>query len=611
MGVATNNIHIINDPLAVTSSSNEAISIVRNVPSLKIGETDDGESLVANPQAPSMALQPLPTSLATYLQPGTENIIAQQDPLHQLRLQMNGLLGRLQQTEQQTQQIQQQMEEVLGRTQQTDHRMEEVLGKIQEYDQRMQEALRAIQEADGQQEETIGTTRQTGPQAQSIQRLQQQLSEALERIQQIDQQAKDSQGRYEQLLQQRYQETLQAFHYLTLVQYRVQAILTASSQNLPVPRLFIALPEPTAVVDGQNEPHLQLRVTKNGNELHEIHLVDHPGYELVNQDDFIKKYGAYLLTMIYMVKYGIKAGGLIVLPLLGLKDATNIRESQGHLQSIMKNIKCLVDATIAHLESAIGIIDSGTIIIHQDLDSLELSQLQSHLKLKDGEGSIEDLWPVATPDGHYAWICRYHLLEYYNSALLRLKVAIGASGGVCRDTKVQLKITSETTTKRLYDAITDVCRVQNMRKWEELRNGISGLGGLSSAARSPSEIVSTLDGMESLSLSNGRLSMVANGISRGVIGDVTLEVERLSDLEPDDLEFIRHCQPIILKILRASKETDEARLVDILQHSTKLRNLHVGCDFYQSFVLINSILSTREKTLQIRGRIVLRGFAHI
>ncbi|KAK3809394.1 MAG: hypothetical protein J3Q66DRAFT_444096 [Benniella sp.] len=303
MGVAANNISTIRGPSTVTSSRNEAVSIERDAPSLMIRETDNSESLVANPQVPSleMALQPPLTSFSTYFQPGTENGMAQQDHLQQLHLQV-----------------------------------QEVLGKIQESDQKIQEVFGTIREADRQQEEILGTTQQTDPQAQSIQRLQQQLGEALEKTQQMDQQAKESQGRYEQLLQQRDQETLQA---PALVQCRAQAILTESSKNLPALRLFIVLPEPTAVIDGQKGPHLQLRlhflcecdahkVTKNGKGLYEVHLVTHPSYDLVDQDEFIDKYGSYLLTMMYMVKYGAKAGGLVAQPLLGLKSATEDDETR-------------------------------------------------------------------------------------------------------------------------------------------------------------------------------------------------------------------------------------------------------------------------------------------
>jgi hypothetical protein len=616
MGVATNNIHIIRDPSAVTSSGNEAVSIEGNVASLRIGETDDSESLVANPQASSleMALQPPPTSFTTYFQPRAGNGMAQQDPLQELRLQMDGLLGRLQQAEQKTEQIQQQMEEVLGRTQQTDHQVQEVLGKIQESDQKMQEALGTIREADRQQEEVLGTTQQTDLQAQSIQRLQQQLGEALEKIQQMDQQTKHSQEQYEQLLQQRRQETLQAFHYLALVQYRVQAILTESSKNLPVPRLFIVLPEPTAVVDGQKGLHLQVRLhflcecdahkvnnNINGKGLYEVHLTNHPGYELVNQDEFIDKYGSYLLTMMYMVKYGAKARGLVVLPLLGLQSATEDDENQEHLHFIRKNIRSLVDDVITYLESVINATNRRTIIpIHQNLDLLALVQLESYLKGKNNERPIEDLWPITTQNGHCAWLCRYHILEYHALALQRLKkIVTGAGGGF----GLGVKITSETTAKLLYDMISEICRVQNMEDWESLKNGNFEPSSLSSAAESTSN---TINDLKSLSLEFSRLSMVVDGIPRGAIGDVAFEVAQLCDLTSDDLELIRLCQPVGLTILRASHETDGARLIDILQHSTKLRNLHVRCDIFSTFILINSVLSTRERALQISGQSALR-----
>lgn len=54
------------------------------------------------------------------------------------------------------------------------------------------------------------------------------------------------------------------------------------------------------------------------------------------------------------------------------------------------------------------------------------------------------------------------------------------------------------------------------------------------------------------------------------------------------------------------QEQDEARLVDILQAGTKLRDLRIGCVGQRSFNIINLILSTREKTLQNGGLFTLR-----
>ncbi|KAG0238184.1 hypothetical protein BGX31_003357 [Mortierella sp. GBA43] len=89
---------------------------------------------------------------------------------------------------------------------------------------------------------------------------------------------------------------------------------------------------------------------------HEVHLANHPGYDINNQDDFINKYGSYRLTMMYMVKYGAKARGLVVHQLLGLNHVIGEGENIGS-----------IDDTSAH----------------QWLDATELAKLKSHLKVMD------------------------------------------------------------------------------------------------------------------------------------------------------------------------------------------------------------------------------------
>jgi hypothetical protein len=57
---------------------------------------------------------------------------------------------------------------------------------------------------------------------------------------------------------------------------------------------------------------------------HEIHLAKHDGYDLDQPTKFFEQYGPYLLTMMYMVKYGIVAAGLIVPALAKLDVADEV-----------------------------------------------------------------------------------------------------------------------------------------------------------------------------------------------------------------------------------------------------------------------------------------------
>ncbi|KAK3815392.1 MAG: hypothetical protein J3Q66DRAFT_389231 [Benniella sp.] len=179
MGVATDNIHLFRELSAVTSSSTEAASVTRDVASLRIGDSDDSEaSVVSSDHTLKLAWQPLSTSSDNQFQLEAGNNIAQETRLRQLYLRVDALFGRIQQSEQQAQQTQQQMNEVLGREQQTDRQMKEVLGKMQQTDQSLREVLGREQQTDQQMKEILGKIQEIDRQlgeAQSIQLQVQQL----------------------------------------------------------------------------------------------------------------------------------------------------------------------------------------------------------------------------------------------------------------------------------------------------------------------------------------------------------------------------------------------------------------------------------------------------
>lgn len=227
---------------------------------------------------------------------------------------------------------------------------------------------------------------------------------------------------------------------------------------------------------------------------------------------------------------------MVAPPLLGLGHATEYHEGQDYLQFIRKNINRLVDGMTTHIEKIIGTVGRGiNTAIHQSLENLDLAQLKSYLKGEERSLSLGDLWLFDTREGRCTWTCRDHIFDYHESSMRRLKYAISASGGVCLSNKVQLRLTSESTTKRLYDAIGNACRVQNVGNWPHVS---LELNRHPSAMKSTSAIINSLDSLDSLSLDFDRLSMTANGISRGVVGNVALKVVRLDNLTLDDFDFI-------------------------------------------------------------------------
>ncbi|KAK3806716.1 MAG: hypothetical protein J3Q66DRAFT_406850 [Benniella sp.] len=119
-----------------------------------------------------------------------------------------------------------------------------------------------------------------------------------------------------------------------------------------------------------------------------VHLADHPGYELGNQNELIEQYGSCLLPMMHMVKYGVRSGGLVIPPLLELNHATRIDMGQEYLQFV-KDTSRLVDDTITHFKEATGVIYSET-AVNQKVDNTELMSQKSHLKVEDEESLSDD-----------------------------------------------------------------------------------------------------------------------------------------------------------------------------------------------------------------------------
>ncbi|KAF9139913.1 hypothetical protein BGX30_007328 [Mortierella sp. GBA39] len=77
---------------------------------------------------------------------------------------------------------------------------------------------------------------------------------------------------------------------------------------------------------------------------HDIHLVEHEGYRIVDLPAFLEKYGVYTLAMLQMVKFGVSAGGMVVPRLLQFRA---IQEG-GHEQE--ESFEERVDFAIIHMQ---------------------------------------------------------------------------------------------------------------------------------------------------------------------------------------------------------------------------------------------------------------------
>ena len=527
-----------------------------------------------------------------------------QENLHQ---QADEIFGEMRQLDQQTQQrqMQDQIDKILQPLQQMNQQqVEEVQRSAQpsdlhgtqyeEVQQRMQQLNQEIQDFRQQLQDIR-------------EQAQHQMDEILSKIQELNQQLQGSRRQGSSSSQQRRQEEPHAFDQFLHAQCCVQAVLAKPTHNSPVPRFFVILPALSTVVDGQGEPQRQLRLYflcecgshtmgKDSNKTHEVHLAHHPGYDLIDQDEFIKKYGSYLLTMMYMIKFGAKARGLVVPPLLGLNHV--IREGE--------SIDQLVDDTIAYLKETTGSIGGDT--THQCLDATGIAELKSHLKIKDGEGFSGGLGRMKIKNEHYSWMCNDHLHECYESNLYELRSHINASGGVWYGNEVKVKVTSEETIRMLYNDLSKLLRLQSADNWRSIAGIDLKLDSHRSVSRSTTGILRGFDDPQSLSLDFGRFTMSARDIFRGAIKDVAVSVKDLGAPTLDDLEFIQQCCPTAFALSGTPQEKNDDRLVSILQLFPSITSLRIECDMKRLVAVIELVISTREKLLQDESRPALHIF---
>ncbi|KAF9988274.1 hypothetical protein BGZ65_009502, partial [Modicella reniformis] len=375
--------------------------------------------------------------------------------------------------------LQQQIHNIMKEIQQMNH-------QIQQTDQRAHQQQQHI--------EKIG--QQTNPQQQHIeetrQQQQQQIDDILQQIQIANQHGYKmmqqiralSQAEYQhkelseqqvrrmvvQCMQESFQLQKQESDHLMLIKYRTQALLGTPFRELSIPRLFIVLPKARGVVDKDGRScSLQFllyylcecgthTMNKSSKGIHEVHMTEHPGYDLDNHSTFFGKYGLYLLAMMYMIKYGAVAAGRAVPPLLNFRVAKGIDTDKQHLNR-------LVDETISCLEDALRLNNNDVHSTrHSEFNPSESTHMESYLKTMEDGSVFSNLYPTTTQDRECVWICSKHRREYHESTMQQLKEYIIANDGKFNTEagKTNITIESDALANRFYDAMGKVRWIQSL-----------------------------------------------------------------------------------------------------------------------------------------------------
>ncbi|KAG0246817.1 hypothetical protein B0O80DRAFT_529856 [Mortierella sp. GBAus27b] len=500
----------------------------------------------------------------------------------------------------------------------------------------VQQQLQELQQANQQtreqhQQQTDDILQRIQQSDQQAYEMQQQLNQVLETIRQLKLQPQEPpRSRNPQEIPPRYnpqnscenwgqqdddglQIQKRVFDRLMTIQSRIQALLATSSQDLSSPRLFIVLPETDKVVqDGASCP-VKFRLFylcecgthtmgEDGRRTHEIHLADHPGYTLDNHNAFFEKHGAYLLTMMYMVKYGAVVAGRVVLPPSGLRPAKSMDTSRDQGQSGCNyNFGNQVDEMIAYLENmdSINNVPKNS-SSHWRQSPFELAQLKTHMRIKGGESVFGNLNPMMTQDRHCIWICREHQREYHKSVMQQLSDLVHANNGNYSEEqgRIKMKIESALLTRQFFNAIEKMLWTQRSESQWPLTTLDLKLGCHCSPNMSMGHILVNLNTIGSLTLDSGRFTLTIDS-SQGATRHVEIEMAHIGDLTPDDVANIQRCQYQQLVIRNTPQKEDEDRLESLLRSNTKLKRLRIGCHAARAFAVIQLVVSTREKVLRM------------
>ncbi|KAF9363602.1 hypothetical protein BGX34_003722 [Mortierella sp. NVP85] len=256
---------------------------------------------------------------------------------------------------------------------------------------------------------------------------------------------------------------LQALERLTIIQSRVQAVLTQTYElhEYPIPRLFIVLPK----INGASKIgglfwdqfrlyflcecglHTMSDETKTP---HEIHLAKHEGYDLNRPGEFFERYGPYILTMMNMVKFGFAIIGAVMRPFA--MPPVTIPTT-------------LVDNAISFLNNNIneGVVDLAAEV--KALEGADLRQIRSYLHVKDPEHTLGNLFRVVTPEGHVKWVCLDHYREdYAEQATKDLQdIVFYFRGRFVEETgRIEVRIPSHLYANVFYEALVKARRIQEL-----------------------------------------------------------------------------------------------------------------------------------------------------
>ncbi|KAF9425889.1 hypothetical protein BGZ76_003030 [Entomortierella beljakovae] len=275
---------------------------------------------------------------------------------------------------------------------------------------------------------------------------------------------------------------------LEKIHNQIQTVMVNNYQLYedPMPRLFIILPQRilplTTSLPQQNgetldTPEFRLyflcecgrhTMTPDTEGYHTVHIAKHQGYDLVRPMEFYKKYGNHILALLQMLKYGYTSREMTVLTLDEFEKSGGMDVVKDIAQTTKKTSAELVDISIEFLQNIFkdssSTIDASDSTDYKALDSADLKQLESNLKVSESSRSLGNLYRMVSPEGFVKWICADHYREKYrHSATQKFKDFVACCEGIFLEESGKVVVSIDNTqSKGFYEVLEQVRGVQDL-----------------------------------------------------------------------------------------------------------------------------------------------------
>lgn len=255
----------------------------------------------------------------------------------------------------------------------------------------------------------------------------------------------------------------------------------------------------------------------------QVHLSNHPGYNLLRPQEFFEEYGDYLLRVLRMVKNGYTIGFYEIPPMdpskILWKCDPNITGS--HLSK--DTIASLVDKTIGYLQE----LSPLEWIMEPGLTRSQSAVIKEFLDVQEGENTEGNLHRYIDSDQRVSWRCHPHKQQYFDQKKLEaLKIFINEHGGHVdmQQTMLRVVLQSSTVADQFTTLVRGTQQIFNLNlklNWKAQRSSLRDL--CIDLARSKA-VVLDVDGVTLESHPQGYVHYALNLFADKVIPDSGLQL---------------------------------------------------------------------------------------